>query len=164
MSASTSRLSYSDCYDILDQAVANTQGIRVQVPDLGAGNNLRLRLHQARKLDREDNKETYPEGHKLHGRSIYDPLVNRLKEIRGKWWLYIEKMSAESLIIEPLGEENVFTETPNSDLREARPAGGDEPRSEASEAEIDVFDREAERPPEPVEGESPAPVQARRRV
>lgn len=164
MSASTSRLSYQDAYDILDRAVANEKGIRVHVPDFGAGNNLRLRLHQARKIDREDNRDTYPEDHKLHGRSVYDPLVARLKQGHGKWWLYLEKMSAESLTIEPLGEENVITETTDGHLREAGPESGGEPRSEAVEETIDVFDGEAERPPEPVEGESPAPVQARRRV
>mgnify|MGYP001604604296 CR=1 FL=1 len=145
MATSQSRLSYSDCYEVLDKAIANQKGIRVQVDDFGAGNNYRLRLHQARAIDRKDNRETFPEGHKLHGRSVYDQLVVRIKEIKGKWWMYLERFSTANLNIEPLGEEYVIDETPNSNLREVSGAGESPPRSQAVEAEIGIFDGEQEK-------------------
>lgn len=164
MSASTSRLAYQDAYDILDQAVENSVGIRVQVPDEGAGFNLRLRLHQARSIVRKENKEIYPEDHKLYGRSIYDPLVIRIKKEATKWWMYIEKMSAESLTIEPLGEDNGIDQPAESNLPAPSGAGGSEPPNEAPTEEIEIFDQNKARPAEPAAPESPAPVQARRRV
>ena len=145
MATSTSRLAYNDCFDVLDEALANKKGIRVEVPDWNTGNYYRLRLHSARAIDRKDNKETYPDDHKLYGRSIYDQLVVRLREEGKKWWMYIERFSTENLNIEPLGEENVIEQSPNGDLRKAGGAGESQPRSEAREEEITIFDGEPEK-------------------
>lgn len=161
MAASTSRLSYSDCFDVLNKALSNDKGIRVEVPDYGAGNHFRVRLHTARSVDRKDNREAYSEDHKLYGRSIYDALVVQLREEKGKWWMYIRKFSTDNLNIEPLGEEHGINENTNGNLREAGGESDSQPREEASEAEIDVFDGEEEKEAKPVEE---APTQARRRV
>jgi hypothetical protein len=168
MATSTSRLSYQDCYDILDKALENQKGIMFKVSDFGAGNHLRVRLHSARTIDREDNRVVYPPDHKLHGRSVYDPLVIRLRQLtKDEWTMYIERFNIEALDIKPLGEEHVLNETANSNLRETSAEGGGEPRSEAGEAAIDLFDGEAEREAEPAseaQEASPAPVQTRRRI
>lgn len=164
MPTSNSRLSYVDCFEILDKATVNKLGIKFLVPDHGAGNYLRVRLHTARKIDRQDNREAYEEGHKLFGRSIYDPLVIRLKQEDNKWWMYIEKYSAEALNIEPLGEENVLDQSTGSNLREASGASSSQSREEASEETHDVFSRKAEQEAESVAEGSASPVQARRRL
>lgn len=167
MAASNSRLSYADCYEVLNKAIANEKGIRVQVPDWEAGNYHRLRLHQARAIDRRENKETYPEDHMLYGRSIYDQLVVRIKKDDGKkarWWMYIERFSTDNLNIEPLGEENVISETPDGNLREASREGREEPGSQAVEEEIGIFDGERAKEAAPEEERRLPPAQAFRRL
>lgn len=167
MPTSTSRLSYQDCYDIFNAALANERGIRFEVPDFGAGNQLRVRLHYARSIDRKENREAYATDHKLYGRSIYDPLVVRLRNEDRKWWIIIEKFSIDSLNIQPLGKENVLDQSTDGHLREVSGEGHQEPREEASEAAIDIFDGEAEQEAQPeaiIEKESPAPIQTRRRL
>lgn len=162
MATSQSRLSYTDCYEVLDKAIANQKGIRVEVSDLGAGRHYRVRLHQARSIDRKDNKETYPEDHKLHGRSVYDQLVVRLRLVKSKWWMYIERFSTDNLNIEPLGEDHVIDEATDGNLRETSGASDEEPRIEASEAEIGIFDGEQEK--EAKEEVRLPPAQAFRRL
>lgn len=167
MATSTSRLSYQDCYDILDKAIANEKGIRFPVSDYGYGNHLRVRLHYSRTLDRQENRITYPPEHKLHGRSIYDPIVVRLKQEGERWFMYLERHDIDSFDIQPLGEENVLDETTNGNLREIGGTGDGQPREEASEATHDVFAGEEEReaePAKPIEEAGAAPVQARRRL
>ena len=106
MSTTKSRLAYTDCFDFMDQAVADSKGIRVCV---GAESNLaytlRFRLNSARQIDRNENAKTYEEGHPLHGRSIYDRLVFRVKEDSdGEWWVYLEIQDTSNAYVEPLGE------------------------------------------------------------
>lgn len=167
MATSPSRLSYSDAFDILDEALNNSKGIRVEVPDDGAGMHLRVRLHSARMIDRKDNLSEYPEGHKLHGRSIYDQLVCRVRKQNERWWLYIERFSTNNLNIQPLGEPDGLDQSTESNLGAA---GGESPEQqgeEASEAATDVFGGETERqaePAEPIAETSNPSVQARRRL
>lgn len=145
MATSSSRLSYNDCYDILNLALQNTKGIKVEIGDYGIGNHLRVRLHTARTIDRKDNRQSYQPDHKLYGRSIYDPLVIQLKNEDDKWWMYIQRMDASALNIEPLGEDHVFNQSPPSNLRAPSGEGGSQSSEEASEETHDVFDGEEEK-------------------
>jgi hypothetical protein len=91
MSTSTSRSSYTDCFDTLDRALASPTGIRVPATTPGMAANLVTRLHYARQLSREEAKEIYSFDHPLYNISPYDPLIiRRPREIAGKWWVYIE--------------------------------------------------------------------------
>ena len=164
MAGSTSRLAYRDCYEVLDKALRNTKGIKVKVPDHGSGNNYRLRLHMARSIDRKDNQATYPEEHKLHGRSVYDPLVIRLRQEGKNWWMYVEKFSTENLEIESLGEENVINESSNGNLREAEGTSPPQRADEEIPQATEVFDGEEERPAEPAEATVVPRVQSFRRI
>lgn len=167
MATSTSRFSYQDCYDILDKAVANEKGVRFPIPDYGYGAHLRVRLHYARTIDRKENKEAYEPGHKLHGRSIYDPIVVRLREEERQWFMYLERHDVASFDIQPLGEDHVLDQSPESNLREVGGKSDSQSGEEASEATHDVFDGEAEREAEPAietAAASPAPVSVRRRI
>ncbi len=79
MPPSTSRLSFIDCYTVLDQALASKLGLRLTFEDPGSARSFQLRLNTARRLNREDNAETYDATHPLHNASEYDTLLIRLK-------------------------------------------------------------------------------------
>lgn len=53
---------------------------------------MRTRLHSARKVDRRDTKNIYAEDHQSYGRSAYDPLVVKLRQEEGFFYVYIEKI------------------------------------------------------------------------
>ena len=96
MSAPTSRLSYSDCFEYLQLASEDPKGVRLRLPTYEAANFLRMRIHQARKLDREANSETYPTDHQMHGQSTYDQLQVRITtEPDSAVYLYITSRRAD---------------------------------------------------------------------
>lgn len=110
MTVSTSPLAFGDCFDALDRALDDTHGIRLRVVDFAAGNFFRMRLHQARKLDRENNAKTYEPDHPMHGRSNYDKLMVRIKNQRGAFFVYIEQVANFILEYEALSEVEVEAE------------------------------------------------------
>jgi hypothetical protein len=106
MTLPTHRVSYQVEYDILEKALADEIGARIRMPSIEAATHLRARIHQARKIDRVENIKAYEEGDPMHGQSVYDKLVLRLRQANDKVYLYVEQRSAESFDIEPLsGEE-----------------------------------------------------------
>lgn len=109
MPVSSSRLSYSDCFTLFDKAHADEKGARFQVnggDNYGDAYHFRLRMHQARAIDRKDNKEIYEIGEPLYGRSIFDPLVIQIKgpDTEGKWWIYVKHTEINVDDIESLSE------------------------------------------------------------
>jgi len=75
------------------------------MPSVEAAIHLRSRIHQARKIDREENKDAYEEGHPMHGQSNYDKLVCRIKSSNNHTYLYLEQRNAENFEVEPLSED-----------------------------------------------------------
>ena len=104
MTLPTHRVSYQVEYGILDKALSGEIGARVKLPSLDAATHLRARVHQARKIDRDENRAAYEEDHPMHGQSVYDKLVCRIKQVDGHPYLYLEQRNAESFEIEVLGE------------------------------------------------------------
>jgi hypothetical protein len=102
MGISTSRLAFHDCYDLLDQAIADDRGIRVKLESQGSATQFRMRLNQARRLDRQDNKEALPEDHPMHGRSEYDKLTIRLFTDDEGSWIHIERLDTRTSEVESL--------------------------------------------------------------
>lgn len=107
MSLPKSRVAFTDCYEVLDQTLAEAKGIRIRFRTHDAAIHFRMRLHQARKLDRDANAETYEKGHSMHGTSAYDQIVARdpVPE-NGGAWLYLEKIDLANQVeaIEPLND------------------------------------------------------------
>ncbi len=97
MSLSTSRLAYQDCYDLMDQALADLAGIRLEFEDHNTAIYFRMRLHQARKIDRVDNLDVYDVGHYMHGKSQYDILTMRIHREEETFWLYLEHSKTRGL-------------------------------------------------------------------
>ena len=105
MSLSNSRLAYDDCFKLLDAALDEPRGIRVEVADEDKAGYLRKRIHQARAIDRADNARTYTDrDHPLHGRSPYDILVCRIEPANGHAWLWLDKQKVEIGRIERIEE------------------------------------------------------------
>lgn len=102
MVTSSSRLSYKDCYDLMDKAVESEKGIRVQFADEGAAMHMRVRVNSARKLDREDNRETFGDGHPMSGKSLYDDLAVKVRVAKDGAYLILEKRSSQILKVEDL--------------------------------------------------------------
>lgn len=90
MTLSTSRLAYTDCIEVFDRALEDSKGIRISQPGIDEANHFRMRMHQARKLIRDDNRLTYEDDHPMFGRSVYDKLAVRIKNIEGTIYLYIQ--------------------------------------------------------------------------
>jgi hypothetical protein len=105
MSISTSRLSYQDCFELMEKAIEDSKGVRVSVGTYDKATFFRMRCHTARQIDRRDNKTIYKEGEKLHGASIYDALTFRIKrDVDDEWWVYAEKTELEAGAVESLSE------------------------------------------------------------
>ena len=113
MSLSNSRLSYSDCFELLDRAIEEPRGIRLEVVDSNKAGYLRMRIHQARQIDRVENKKIYPDAeHYLHGRSVYDILVCRIEEGPDSVWVWLDKLKVEIGRIESIPEGSQIEHVP----------------------------------------------------
>jgi len=105
MVTSHSRLAYTDCFDLMDRALDDGKGVRVKFGNHGDAWSYRLRCNAARQIDRKENLHIYEEGHPLHGRSEYDRLWLRIRDIDG-YWLYLEVRAINDLIVEDLSDGN----------------------------------------------------------
>lgn len=99
MPISSSPLAYADCYDAMYRALEDDRGVRLKVDTRGNAEFLRMRLNTARAINREENAKTYPKGEPLHGRSEFDKLMFRIKELRSKdgstrVYVYLEQVSS----------------------------------------------------------------------
>jgi hypothetical protein len=112
MAVSTSRLAFSDCFDLLEKAINDSKGIRIKFASYDDAFNFRLRIHKARQIDRQDNMESYPEGHQLYGRSVYDTISCKIRQFNGGAWLRLEKITAREFEIESLAEPPSEAELP----------------------------------------------------
>lgn len=116
MTTSTSRLAFTDCEDIFQKAMEDSVGIRVMFETEGKARHFIGRMHRFRELDRQDNAANYEKGSPMHGKSTYDQCVVRLprKETFANgdvgWWVHIEKMTIENMIIESLSELPIYSE------------------------------------------------------
>lgn len=125
MSLSNSRLAYNDCFDLLDRALDDPRGIRVELADENSAVYLRMRIHHARSIDRADNEKTYEPDHPLHGRSPYDILVCRIDSASDPVWLYLDKQKVEIGRIEPIPEGTLIEHRPMLQLEGPKPVVGE---------------------------------------
>ena len=104
MAINTSRLAYQDCYDLMEKAISDEYptGLRIKFASYNEANHFRQRIHNSRYVDRQDNADTYGNGHLMHGRSVYDVLNCRIREASDGWWLRLERVDARKFEIEPL--------------------------------------------------------------
>jgi hypothetical protein len=113
MTTSTSRLAFTDCQDIFEKAMSDPVGIRVMFETEGKARHFIGRMHRFRELDRLDNAQQFEDkSHPLHGKSNYDQCVVRLpkQDTEGYWWVYVEKMTIDNMVIESLSELPIYQE------------------------------------------------------
>lgn len=107
MSLPTSLLAYADCIEAFDKCLEAASGmIRLKMPDYGAANFFRMRLHNARSLDRRRNREIYSAqpDHPMFGCSPYDPITAKVRHTDDSWWVYLKKISIDGIVIEEVTE------------------------------------------------------------
>ena len=127
MSLPTSANSYLDCFDFLDKAMADAVGARRRVDDYSSANYFRMRCHQARKINREDNAQTYPKEHYMHRRSAYDELMVTLAEDdSGTHWVYAKKTIIPEEDIEGLSGAPAQLAAPKPQLQLPAPMPNDD--------------------------------------
>lgn len=80
MTVSTSRLAFEDCYAVMQAALDDKAGVMMRMASENAATHFRLRCHQARKIDRQFNAETYEKGNPMHGCSAYDRLTIKIRQ------------------------------------------------------------------------------------
>lgn len=94
MSLPKSSQAYHDCHDIYDKAIASIDnggnGVRLKMADYGDANYMRMRMNQARVINRRDNSEVFNPGDPLYQASVWDALVLRIKKIDDQHYLYVE--------------------------------------------------------------------------
>lgn len=104
MSVPKSLLSYRDCLDYFDTALQYSEGARVKVKDANDGFNLRMRLNNCRKLDREANIRLYPPNHRMHGCSAYDPIMVKVQRLGDEFFVVLERTDIQRKPVEGIGE------------------------------------------------------------
>lgn len=104
MSLIQSRQAYSDCREVFDKAIEDSEGVRVPMSTYNDAIYFRMRMHQARAIDRRDNKELYRDqpDHQLYNASQYDRLVVRVKNVDDRWYVYVEHGGVDVDTVEPL--------------------------------------------------------------
>lgn len=104
MGFNRSPLAFDDIREAFDRAVTSPKGLRISCDTREAAFALRSRFNYFRSLDKRENRTTYPEGHRMHGRSIYDRLICRIppKGSPEEHVLYIEPRRVDNLKIEEI--------------------------------------------------------------
>lgn len=98
---------YTDCFEIYEAAHKSPKGVRVHIGDQKAAGIMRMRMNQARVLERKESKRLYDRTDPRYGKSENDKFRNRmLEDTEGEWWLYVEPWGLMGLEIEPLEDED----------------------------------------------------------
>lgn len=111
MSLSNSRASYEDCYEVMDRALDTPDGVRVGFPDKDQATYYRMRINQARSLDRKYNGQSYAPTDPRRHHSEYDTLSARIRQSGEMWWVYVEKKQRPT-VIEDITEDKKIVEQP----------------------------------------------------
>ena len=109
MAINLSRIAYQDCYDLMEKAISSEYptGLRIKFANRNEAIHFRQRLHNARYVDRLDNTKVYPDGHQMYGRSIYDIINVRVRQLTDGWWLRLERVDARQFEIVALEEDEI---------------------------------------------------------
>src|SRR5258708_1173845 len=102
MVSSTNNLAFEEAFEVWNQAIDDPKGARIRFDTEGDAIHYRLKLHAARRADRESNEAIYERGDPLYGRSAYDGMVVRIRQNGEGWYVYIVRVNRGA--VEPLSE------------------------------------------------------------
>lgn len=101
MSLTSQPAAYIDCYDLFARAADTPLGVRTPFPTEDRAKHFQLRMHQARKIQRDQNSRIYPASSPLYNTSEYDALQVQIRTDGEEWWVYVR----------PVGENLEYIET-----------------------------------------------------
>lgn len=99
MSLSSSTLAYPDIRDILAKALESPNGLKLTFDSPGQAVYFRQRAYRYRNLLQKENRQVYPLGDPMHGRSPYDGFVIRIIDFGV---VHITPMTLEGVKMEEL--------------------------------------------------------------
>lgn len=102
MTLPTSILAYEDCRQLFEAAMEDLKGARMKCEDYDAAFHLRSRLHYYRTLHRMENAVTYTEDHPMFGKSEFDKITVKIKNIDNEFFIYLNRNDNPSGEIEKL--------------------------------------------------------------
>lgn len=103
MALSESIAAYEDCYDTYERAMKAPKGIRVLFDNKKAASYFRIRMNQARVLQRRESMRMYPREDPRYGKSEYDKFRIKLVEAAegtGEWWVYVDPFGQKEEIMD----------------------------------------------------------------
>ena len=102
---------YDDCYSLYEAAQADGRGARALLPTYGEALMMRMRLNQARVLERRESARLYERTDHRHGKSENDKFKVTIREsVEGDgWWVYIEVWTLNCITVEGLSDETGTT-------------------------------------------------------
>lgn len=82
--------SYEDCFDLFARAIAKPKGSRALLGSYGDAEHFRMRMHQARKLQRDESMRMYDSNAPQYNKSEFDKLMCRVcEDAEGRFWVYV---------------------------------------------------------------------------
>lgn len=120
MALSESMAAYEDCFELFDMARSNSRGIRVEITEGDTPTErqrragmMRMRMNQARVLQRREAMRQYERTDPRYGKSENDKFrVTCREDTEGNWWIYIEVWNMAVGVIEPLGDDLLVAQRP----------------------------------------------------
>ena len=112
---------YADCAELFEKAASDGRGLRYFVEDFSGVKTLQMRMHQYRKLDRDEKKRIYDKTDRRWGISEWDKYTVRVRPtaegnhitpqgqtipifVPDGWWMYVELTVADMSQAEGLSE------------------------------------------------------------
>lgn len=124
MALPKSMLAYTDCQEVFSRAADSAEkggpGVRVRLASWADANYFRMRMNNARAINRRDNAEIYSPGDPLYKASLWDALMVTIKRVDGEFYVYVEPHGVQLEKVEEIpteGEEQVesiVTEKPQA--------------------------------------------------
>lgn len=103
MSVPTTIGSYEDCFELYARAVATPKGTRALLHGYGDAKHFQMRMHQARKLQREESMRMYDATAPQYNKSEYDSLIVKVVcDTAGEYWVYIIPYGSQIAVVEDI--------------------------------------------------------------
>lgn len=110
MPLSKSIYAYNDCCQIyeraMESAVSGGPGVRVRQEKESDAIYLRMRMNNARAINRRDNADIYAPGDPLYKASVWDALMVTIKMIDDDFYVYVEPHGIDTSMIEDIPQDD----------------------------------------------------------